>query len=70
MKVGAEVAVGLEVAVETGLEVIVGMGVWVEVFDGTIVGISVGVGVMVGGSPVKAKLPDAFQLVPTKTWTS
>ena len=67
MKVGTDVAVGLDVAVETGLEVMVGIDVWVEVFDGTIVGIRVGVGVMVGGSPTKVKLPDAFQLVPIKT---
>lgn len=67
MKVGAEVAVGLKVAVETGREVIVGTSVRVEVFDGTIVGINVGVGVMVGGTPAKVKIPDAFQPVPTKT---
>jgi hypothetical protein len=48
----------------------VGIEVGVEVFVGRGVGLAVIVGVMVGGSPTRVNEPVAFQVDPTKIWTS
>jgi hypothetical protein len=69
---GVRVFVGTAVEVPEGVAVD-GMGVNAAVsvkLGGNDVGAVVGVGVMVGGSPCKVKLPDAFQPVPTKICTS
>ena len=69
--VGATVWVGEGTGVEVlvAVEVAVGAAVEVAVFEGTAVATSP-VGVMVGGSPCSVKVPEVFQPVPIKIWTS
>ena len=62
---------GVHVYVTVGLAVGVRLGVLVGVTVGGIeVGAIVPVGVIVGGSPCSVNMPDVFQPVPTKIWTS
>lgn len=58
VKVGALVAVGLDVTVAVGT------------CEGVLVGVFVNVGVIVDGLPVKVKDPEVFHLLPTKICTS
>ena len=58
VKVGALVAVAVKVRVALGI------------FDGVWVAVDVGVGVIVGGLPVKVKDPEVCHLLPTKICTS
>ena len=62
----------VEVAVGSGVFVAVADGVRVEVdvFEGVIVGVNEEVDVLVGGSPVKVKVPEDFHSLPTKICTS
>ncbi len=59
------------VGVGSGVSVLVGVadGMGVGVLDGTAVAGS-GVGVVVGGSPTRANVPELLQPVPIKIWTS
>ena len=62
----------VNVAVGSGVFVAVeeGVNVEVDVFEGVIVDVDEAVGVLVGGSPVKVKVPEDFQSLPTNIWTS
>ncbi len=83
VSVRVAVGVAVRVAVGIGVRVLVDVGVWVGTagwvgllvavaVPGTVVGEgpTVEVGVIVGGSPWRANVPEAFQPVPTKIWTS